>query len=435
MDYDTLIFRLAVAFGIGLLFGLERGWATRSVSPGSRAAGIRTFTLCGLLGGAVGAIGQAMESPIGAGLVIGLGFAVYAAVMALFEREANRAARTYSATTTIAALLTFILAAYAVVGDMRAAAAVAVAAVGILAVREGIHAWVERITWPELRAALVLLAMSVIVLPIMPDMTIGPGDGVNPRQVWLIAVILAGVSFLGYGAVKWLGAERGLLLGALAGGLVSSTAVTMMSARRAAAGEAAPLLLAASVSIATVISFMRVVAIVGALNAALLVWLVPPLAAAALIAAAHAAFGFLRASKPGKTSKGSPPAEFKNPFSFWPVVGFAVFLGAVMLAGRYIGDTFGAQGALIGAAGLGLADVDAVSVTMARLSPSPLSGFAASAAILVAVLTNMISKLAIAASVGRGAFAVQVAGVTVVCLLAGAAALWGVWGLQPDPGH
>ncbi len=304
---------------------------------------------------------------------------------------------------------------------MRAAGAAAVAVAAILAARQGIHDLVERITWPELRSTLVLLAMSVIVLPIVPDTPIGPGDGVNPRGVWLIAVVLAGVSFLGYGAVKLFGTERGLLLSALAGGLVSSTAVTMMSAKRAAAGEAAPTLLAAGVSIASAISFMRVVAVVAVLNPALLVWIVPALGAAALIAVAHAAYGFFRA---GRQKKRAATAEFSNPFSFWPVVGFAVFLGAVILAGRYIGETFGAQGALIGAAGLGLADVDAVTVSMARLAPSPLSNWAASAAILVAVLTNMTSKLAIAASVGRGAFAVQVAAVTAGCFIAGGLALW-----------
>ncbi|MDP2411908.1 MAG: DUF4010 domain-containing protein [Pseudolabrys sp.] len=421
MDFDQILARLAVALGIGLLIGLERGWATREAAPGSRAAGIRTFSLYGLLGGIVAATAQATGSPAGAGLVLGFAFAVYAVIVALFEREANRAAQTYSATTTIAALLTFILAAYGVIGDMRAAGAAAVAVAAILAARQGIHDLVERMTWPELRSTLVLLAMSVIVLPIVPDTPIGPGGGVNPREVWLIAVVLAGVSFLGYGAVKLFGTERGLLLGALAGGLVSSTAVTLTSARRAAAGEATPRLLAAAVSTSTAISFMRVMAVASALNPTLLAWVAPPLTAAVMVAAGHAAVAFLWAGKQGEKAS---PAEFNNPFSFWPVVGFAVFLGLVILFGRYIGETFGAQGALIGAAGLGLADVDAVTVSMARLAPAPLSELAASAAILVAVLSNTASKLAIAASVGRGAFAVQVAVMTVACWIAGAIGLW-----------
>ena len=173
MDIDHLLSRLAVALGIGLLIGLERGWKTREVAPGRRAAGVRTFSICGLLGGLTAALAQATGSDVGTGLVLGFGFAVYAAVIAVFERDADRAAGSFSATTIVAELLTFILGAYAVAGDVRVAAAAAVAATGILAARAEIHGWVARITWPELRSALVLLAMTFIILPVVPDTASG----------------------------------------------------------------------------------------------------------------------------------------------------------------------------------------------------------------------------------------------------------------------
>ena len=421
MDLDQVLSRLAVALGIGLLIGLERGWKTREVSPGRRAAGIRTFALSGLLGGIVAALAHA--SGPAEGLVLAIGFAVHAAAIAVFDRDANRAAGSYSATTTIAALLTFALGAYAVAGDMRAAAAAAVAATGILAARENLHGLISRITWPELRSALVLLAMTFIVLPVLPDANIGPGGGVNPREIWLIAVVLAGVSFLGYGAVKLFGAERGVLLAGLAGGLVSSTAVTLTSARRTAAGEGEPRLLAAGVSIATAISFLRVIAIVAVMKPVLLTLIGPPLAAATLVAVVHAVGSVYwhTAAEPGDEPL---PGEFSNPFSFWPVVCFAVFLGIVIVLGRAIGETFGANGALIGAAGIGLADVDAVTISMARLVPAPLSQLGASEAILAAVASNTFSKLVIAVVIGRGRFGAEVAAMTVTCWLAGLAVLW-----------
>ncbi len=318
MSLDQLLSRLAVALGIGLLVGLERGWKTREVKPGSRAAGVRTFALCGLLGGLLAALARSSGSVVSAGLVLGFGFAVYAAVIAVFERDADRAVGSYSATTIIAELLTFVLGAYAVAGDMRVAAAAAVATTGILAARAEIHGWVARITWPELRAALVLLAMTFIVLPVVPDTHIGPSGGVNPREVWLIAIVLAGVSFLGYGAVKLFGAERGVLLAALAGGLVSSTAVTLTSARRAAAGEAAPRLLAAGVTVASAVSFLRVIAIVAVLQPVLLALVAPALVAATLAAAVYAvaAVQWRRGSGEGGAKATTPaPAEFNNPFS------------------------------------------------------------------------------------------------------------------------
>ena len=423
MDIDHLLSRLAVALGIGLLIGLERGWKTREVAPGHRAAGVRTFSICGLLGGLMAALAQATGTGVAAGLVLGFGFAVYAGVIAVFERDADRAAGSYSATTIVAELLTFILGAYAVTGDVRVAAAAAVAVTGILAARAEIHGWVARITWPELRSALVLLAMTFIILPVVPDTHIGPPPGVNPREVWLIAIVLAGVSFVGYGAVKLFGAERGVLLGALAGGLVSSTAVTLTSARRAAAGEGAPRLLAAGVAAASAISFLRVIAIVAVLQPVLLRLVVPALALATLVAVGYAAMTVHWTVRGGGSAKAAP-AEFTNPFSFWPVVGFAVFLGLVIVAGRMIGDSFGAGGALLSAAGLGLADVDSVTVAMARLVPAPLTEFAAAAAILAAVASNMLSKLVIAASVGRGRFAGEVAAMTAGCWLAGALGMW-----------
>jgi uncharacterized membrane protein (DUF4010 family) len=423
MDIEQILSRLAAALGIGLLIGLERGWKTRDVTPGSRAAGIRTFALSGLLGGLVAALGQATGAAESAGLVLGLGFAVYAGVAAVFERDANRAANSYSATTIIAALLTFALGAYAMLGDMRVAAAAAVAATGILAAREDIHGWVARITWPELSSALVLLAMTFIVLPVLPDTPIGPGGGVNPRAVWLIAIALAGVSFVGYGAVKLFGSERGVLLASLAGGLVSSTAVTLSSARRAAAGEGAPRLLAAGVAIATAVSLLRVIAIVAVIKPVLLALIAPALLTALVVAVVYALTS-VSWRKPESAGGRPLPAEFRNPFSFWPVLGFAVFLGLIIVLGRAVSEAFGASGALIGAAALGLADVDSVTVSMAQLVPAPLGTLGAGVAILAAVASNMLSKLLIAAIIERGRFAAQTAVMTVACWLAGLAALW-----------
>jgi uncharacterized membrane protein (DUF4010 family) len=386
------------------LVGLERGWKTRGMTPGRRAAGVRTFALCGLLGGMVAALAQANGTLVSEGLVLGFGFAVYAAVIAVFERDADRAAGSYSATTTVAALLTFVLGAYAVLGDLRVAAAAAVATTGILAAREDIHTWVARITWPELRSALVLLAMTFIVLPVIPDMQIGPSGGFNPREVWLIAIVLAGVAFIGYGAVRLFGAERGVLLGAIAGGLVSSTAT------------------------ASAISFLRVIGIVAVLKPVLLVWIVSALAAATLVAVAYAV-ATVHWLTSGEGDRKLAPAEFKNPFSLLPVVGFAVFLGIVIVAGHALGEAFGKSGALLGAAGLGLADVDAVTVAMARLAPEPLSRLGASEAILAAVASNMLSKLVIAMAIGRGRFAAEMTAMTVGCWLAGLLGLWASFGL------
>lgn len=419
MDLQALLSRFAVALGIGLLIGLERGWRTREMQSGRRAAGIRTFAVSGLLGAVVATLGQ--EAGSGGGFVLGAGFAAFAAAMIVFCREENRASGNFSATTAIAAILTFALGGFAVIGDMRVAAAAAVATAGILAAREDIHSWVARITWPELRSALVLLAMTFIVLPVVPDDPIGPFGGANPREIWLIAIVLAGVSFLGYVGVHALGVRRGILVSGAAGGLASSTAVTITNARHAAAGEATPALLAGGVALATAVSFLRVIAIVAVLQSTLLWLIAPPLLAATAVAAA---LSLLTLQGRAGRNKLQPRNAFRNPFAFWSVVGFAIFLGIIVIAGRLISERMGAMGAILGAAAMGLADVDAITVSIARLAPQTLSEQSAVVAILAAVATNMLSKLMISTAIGNSRFALYLAGISAACFAAAAIALW-----------
>ena len=420
MDFQELISRFGLALGIGLLFGLERGWRMRGEPPGGRTAGIRTFAVSGILGGVVGATAQAVNG-VGAGIVLGLGLAAFSAGLAMFCLEENRAQKDFSATTWVAAILTFALGAYALVGDMRAAAALAVAASLILALREPLHGWVEKLTWPELRSALVLLAMTFIALPIVPDTPIGPFGGVNPREVWLIAIVLAGASFVGYVAVKYFGASHGILLAGAAGGLASSTAVTIANAQRAASHEGSPRILAAGVAMASAVMFLRACAILLALNVSLLEFVAPPLlaaAAAAVVSALIAAY-WRRSDEPNPQT-----FKFRNPFAFWTVVGFALFLGAIIVVGRLVGEWLGGGGAIIGAAVVGLVDVDAITVSVAGLTPRPLDIQDATTAILSAVATNTISKIAIGGIIGRGRFALEIIAMALACFTAGALALW-----------
>jgi uncharacterized membrane protein (DUF4010 family) len=430
MEFEHLLSRVALALGIGLLIGLERGWRTREAPPGSRTAGIRTFAISGLLGGITGALAQAAGgvANIGGSIILAGGLTVYAAVITMFCREENRAERTFSATTTIAAILTFALGAYALIGDMRIAVAAAVAATALLATRNELHGWVAKITWPEFRSGLVLLAMTFIGLPILPDEPIGPFGGVNPREVWIIAIVLACVSFIGYVAVRVFGASRGVLLAAAAGGLVSSIAVTVANARRAAAGEGSPRLLAAGVAVATAISFLRVFAIASVLQPGLLVIMGP-----ALVAAAAAAIGFAMALVYWRTPGAKQPeeVEFRNPFGFWSAVGFALFLGAIIVLGSAVAEALGATGAIVGAIVVGLVDVDSVTVSMARLVPDPLPMAQAAYAILAAVASNTVSKVAIGAVISRGWFAAELGVMTVICFAAAGAALVLTFALLP----
>ena len=208
---------------------------------------------------------------------------------------------------------------------------------------------------------------------------------------------------------------------AAAGALASSTAVTITNARYAAAREGSPRLFAAGVAVASAIMFLRVGAIVMALRPSMLVLVAP-----ALLAATVAALGFAGAwmARQAASAHEHRGVAFRNPFDFWSVMGFALFLGVIMVLSRAVGETFGSTGAVLGAIVVGAADVDAITVSMARLTPETLSPAHATLAILAAAASSTVSKVAIGAAIGRGWFALDLAVLALGCLLVGAAAAW-----------
>ncbi len=254
---DTLILNLGLALAIGLLVGLERGWRDRETAEGGRTAGIRTYGISGLLGGVTAALAITLESPA----VLIAGLLAFTAVFAWYKtREALRD-ETFSVTGIIAGLGVFMLGALAVAGDQRAAAAGGAALAAILASRDALHGLLRKLSWVELRSAMVLAVMTAIILPMLPARAIDPWGGFNPYQVWLFTVLTAAISFLGYIAVRLFGTTRGILVGGLAGAVVSSTAVTVALARTAAGG-ANPWPLAGAATLAAGVSVLRVTGIV-----------------------------------------------------------------------------------------------------------------------------------------------------------------------------
>jgi uncharacterized membrane protein (DUF4010 family) len=138
----------------------------------------------------------------------------------------------------------------------------------------------------------------------------------------------------------------------------------------------------------------------------------------------QAGFAIIWVYWPKTDTGGYQSVDFRNPFDFWSVVGFAFFLGLIVMLSRAVGETFGATGALAGAIFVGIADIDAITVSMARLTPEILSMSDAAVAILAAVASNTVSKVAIGAVIGRGPFAIEIAAMALLCLIVGAVALW-----------
>ncbi|MDF2997704.1 MAG: hypothetical protein K0R27_3341 [Xanthobacteraceae bacterium] len=406
-----LAFRLALALAIGLVVGVERGWRERKAEPGSRTAGVRTYTLIGLLGGVFGALGNAASAP----LLVGAGFIGFAAVFAWFKRAEAVEDRNFSVTGTVAAMLVYGLGAFAVIGDMQLAAAAGIATAAVLASREYLHSILARLTWIELRSALLLLGMTAIVLPLLPDRPLDPLGAVNPREIWLFTIFVAGLSYAGYIAMRVLGPDKGILVTGVTGGLVSSTAIAVAFARRAADGEDAGRLVAGAAA-AGAVSLLRVMVLVGAIVPSLGLYLAPVALIAATIFCVPAFFA-LRRPAPHKAGK----TELGNPFDLVPVLGFAMLLAAVMLLTAWATQQLGSAGLYPLAALSGLVDVDAVALSTARLAGGSLDLGVATVAILLALASNALARLAYAALIERGRFALRYGAVTLSAVVAGVA--------------
>jgi uncharacterized membrane protein (DUF4010 family) len=399
-EFD-LVRRLAVATLIGLLVGIERGWRERKAHGGSRTAGIRTFTLIGLLGGIIGLIARTLEDKIAAAILLGITFFVFAGLFAAYRMRENIEDKNFGFTTVAAAMAVFALGAYALLGDQNIAAATGVAVMVMLVSREQLHGLLEKVTWRELRAAVILLAMTFLALPFIPDQSYGPYGGINPRQVWVLAVILAAVSFLGYIAVKVMGPQQGTLIASAAGGLVSSTAVTLAAGQRAADDKNGARVHAAGVAVATAVSLLRTLVLIFFLNKAVAAFAAAPLVAGALVALGA---GLLLTQAQSK-KRSQTQLTLRNPFSLRETLLLAVIIGAITFATEAAAAWFGAAGGLLMATISGAVDVDAATISLARLGGGSLTPLLAALGILAAVGTNNLFKYSIGSARGGSRFA------------------------------
>jgi uncharacterized membrane protein (DUF4010 family) len=378
---------------------------------------VRTFALTGLFGGVMAVLASSLGQNGGA-LLLGFGLAALLAAQLPFALREADAENKVSATGLVAALGTYGLGALAVLGDMAVAGAAAVAMTAILASRESLHGLMARITWPELRSALVLLSMTLLVMPLVPDEPIALLGGLNPAKIWRFAILLAAISYLGYLAVRLMGPERGLLFSGAAGGLISSTAVTLSNARAAAAGGAA-LVLAAGALMAGAVSCLRTIGIVAFIAPTVAGFLLVPLGIAGL---GMALGGFVLVRRTG--ADGAPARAPDNPFELSAVLKIALLLAAVVLISKLAAERLGPEAVLAVAAITGLADVDAVALSVPLLAPATISLEFAAQAVLVAVAVNISAKAGYALALGGGRYGAAYAGLSLAAGALGALALF-----------
>ncbi|MBJ6127585.1 MgtC/SapB family protein [Microvirga splendida] len=414
MNDTDLLLRLAVALAIGLLIGLERGWQQREEAEGERTAGLRTYTLVAVLGALSAVLSSATHA-----MFLALSFLGFSIAFSAFAWLEARVERDFSVTGVVAGLITFALGAYAVLGDLQVATAAGVVVTLILALKQPLHQWLRRLTWLEIRSALVLLAMTFLALPLLPNRTVDPWEAINPAEIWLLAIIIAAISFAGYIAIRIMGSQAGVAMAALAGGLASSTATTVTLARMAREHPAASPLLAGGILLSNLVMVLRVLVVASALNRALLLPLAWPLGAAALVLAGVAGLLLLRF---GKDSKEYPNLTIKSPFDLGTALKLAGLIAVISLLTKIITAYMGGAGLIVLAALSGLADVDAITLSFARLTNDGLAVATAALGIGIAVAVNTAVKAAMAFSLGTVQAGWIVSGASAAALAAGGGA-------------
>lgn len=386
--------RMGVALAIAVLIGLERGWSERDLAEGRRFAGIRTFGLIGLVG-----VFAALLSEHFGGVVLGLSFIALAIVLLFGQYLRFVERKDIGVTTVTAGLLTFALGAISMKGHLSLAVSAGVLATFLLGVKTELHSAIRRIDHQEVLAVLKLLIMTVVLLPVLPNRGFGPWEALNPFEIWLMVVLICTLSFVGYIGIRVLGDRKGVMLAALAGSLVSSTAVTISLSRLPDENREQVRLIASAIILAWSVMYARTLIVVSVFGLSLLEGLSIPLGLATV-------FGLLISGiffRSAKAARPQPSFVLHNPFDFWLALKFGLILAGTMLLAQALNEWAGDLGIFVAAGISGFADIDAATLTVARMTPDQVPVAVGVGAILLASVANTIFKAAIAIFNSKGA--------------------------------
>ena len=401
---------LGIALAIGLLIGLERGWRARDRDEGMRVAGLRTYGLISLLGGLSGMLAQQADP-----FLIGFVFLGLTSVLLLAYSKSVDKFKDFSITGIIASLITFTLGALTVFGHIMLASASAVVITSLLGFKPLLHGWLKKLEQQELYATLKLLLISVVMLPILPDQGYGPWSAFNPYLIWWMVVLIAGISYLGYFAIRIVGNQQGPVLTGALGGLVSSTAVTLDLSKLSKQYPNLENVLAAGILTACGTMFVRTLLLTSVMNPTLFRALLPAL----LIMTIFTYFVAFLLWQSVRGIQAIEGVKLENPFQLGMALKFGAFLVVIMLLSNLLKVYFGDMGTYFLAASSGLADVDPITLSMAQMSKEGLDVSVAARAILIAVSVNSGIKSIFSWVIGSRALALRVGSTLVGAVFAG----------------
>jgi uncharacterized membrane protein (DUF4010 family) len=402
--------KLGIALALGLLVGMQRE------RTDSRLAGIRTFPLITMLGTMAGLLALRLG-----GWIVAAGFVSLAVIVIMSDRTSAELPSNPGITTEVAALLMFGLGAYLVPGYTSVAVVLGGTIAVLLHLKPEMHALARKVGDTDFKAIMQFVLVTLVILPVLPNHEFGPFDILNPFKIWLMVVLIVGISLGGYLAYKFLGATSGSIIAGVLGGLISSTATTVSYARREREAPQIGSMAALVIIIASAVMFLRVVVIVGVVGPGVFASMIGPLATMLAVSVVVAmGMWFFTRKEPVKPPDPENPSELKSAIIFGII--FAIVLLGVAAARHY----FGSRGLYVVAGLSGLTDMDAITLSTLELVKSKQTEpFVGWRMILIAATANFVFKGALVATLGdrkllariAAPFGIAIAAATLIILL------------------
>ena len=384
------------SLAIGLLIGLER-----ERNPSAKA-GLRTFALVALFG----TLSALLSTKLGSPWLLIAGLLAVAGTIVAANLNTPRDENDPGTTTVIALVLCYMLGAMIWYGLAKLAVMLAIGVTALLYFKPELRGLSQKLTRRDLVAVLQFSVLTFIVLPVLPNQNYGPYSAFNPHQAWLMVVLISGISLAGYAALQVVGTRYGAPLLGFLGGLVSSTATTMIYAKHGKSNPAMSNLAASVIVIASTVVLVRLMVVSAAVAFGALPGLLPVLAGGLVFGLLVALYNWRKMSK--ATELYIP--ETSNPAELHTAVGFGLLYVAVLLGAAWMADIAGSQGLYAVALASGLTDVDAITLSSLRLlNLGQLTEQQTVTAIALAVLANLAFKFGMVVFIGGWALARQVA--------------------------
>lgn len=418
MNEIDIFYRYGIALAIGFLVGFQREF-TYSNKENDHAGGVRTFSIIGLLGCAGANLADIFHSPAILGVVI-LCVTLFFAINYYIESKKINS----GLTTAMAAVMTALVGALAYWSQLQVAVALGVLVTVLLSAKDELHKFARKVSKADLTASLKFAVISAVVLPVLPDSALGEGilSVVNPFKIWLLVVFISGISFVGFILMKVVGAARGIGITGLLGGIASSTAVTLSFTQRSKDAEGLAPSFALAIIMAWTIMFARVIVEIAVVNSALVPKVIIPLSIIAASGLLYCIYLYYKQ----KSTTSQTNVDFSNPFELKPAIKFGIIFTLILIISNIAQIYFGDAGIYVSSFASGLADVDAMALSVAELSldTSGLSLDVAADAVVIAALANTLSKGLIVVILGAPALRKSILPAFILMIAAGMLSLF-----------